>query len=340
MNVTEKPKVERIIWILLFLIRNRRKKYTAQDIVDYLSADEPVTLRSVQRDLKKLADIRESAVVCTRIKNTCYYQLEPDMRHSLSVPIKKNSLLALFLLKRLQPYFAPGKHTFKEISEVLEELSSGAQDDIFLDVDQTLDSSVFTMGKRVTAHFEQELFEHILKALQQKQQLSIRYLRDHKGTVKEYVICPVKLLLSDNDLYLASFFEPFDENFYYFKLGRIKSITLLEKSFRLSKAKRGLLHRRLEKSFGILDNDEHKAVPVLLEFPPWMNLILQEKQFHRTQRISEAENGNTHCEMTVPIEDELVRWIMSWGDAVKIIKPKKLKKSVVKKAKALVKKNA
>jgi len=47
------------------------------------------------------------------------------------------------------------------------------------------------MGKRVPAHFEQELFEQILKALQHKKQLSISYLRDHKGTATEYVICPV-----------------------------------------------------------------------------------------------------------------------------------------------------
>ena len=119
MRTTETPKGERMVKILVYLIRNRPRKYTAKVIQSYLNVDEDVSLRNVQRDLKDLHNIPFCQIQQIQEKGKMYYQIESDIRPKLSLPIQRNAILALFLLKKLQAFFAPLAKTFKEMGEAI-----------------------------------------------------------------------------------------------------------------------------------------------------------------------------------------------------------------------------
>ena len=146
--------------------RNKTRKFTVQDIITFLSQDENVTLRNVQRDLKALTEIQGIPVRCETIAGKKQYSLEPDMRAKLSLPIQKNGLLAFFLLKRLQTFFAPGAKSMDDITEaLLDRATEKDYDEIFEDLDQKLEESTFLLGEKSTLSLDGEQFNNILTSL-------------------------------------------------------------------------------------------------------------------------------------------------------------------------------
>ena len=70
------------------------------------------------------------------------------MRNKLSLPIQRNAIIALFLLKKLQPFFAPQAKTFKEIGTAISQLSTPKNYDLFEDFDEKLEAKSQILGEQ------------------------------------------------------------------------------------------------------------------------------------------------------------------------------------------------
>jgi len=338
MTETEKPKVERIILILLHLIRNRHRRFTAADIHAWLNRDESVSLRNVQRDLKKLAETRGTCVTTATSGRKFFYFIEPDMRGNLEVPIGKNSLLALFLLKRLQQFFAPGAKTLTELTDALQDLGNKIGDTLFEDLDQKLEDDVHIIGQHSLLAMDNDLLDILISSVINWKIVDIVYRRIDDRIV-EYRICPVKFFMASNDLYIAGIFPESASKVYYFKLCRLTKVTAADKIFKLTRKQLNKVNNILHSSFGILDKENPAVTKVTLQFPGWFGTILNEKRFHASQVVKIKKDGNALCTFTVPMGEELVRWILSWADIVKIVSPVSLKKKVNEAAKEFLKRN-
>jgi predicted DNA-binding transcriptional regulator YafY len=324
MNITEIPKTERMAQILIHLIRNRTRQFTAADIQRWLNVEETVTLRNVQRDLKRLAETRGSCVVSIPKGRKIYYTIEPDMRGKLQVPIERNSLLALFMLKQLQPFFAPRAKTMTELAEMLDELSAGTEEELFMDLDQQLAQQTSILGEKSNLLIDNDTLNTLLTALLEKKRLKIVYGYNNKQSD----ICPVKILVSNNELYLVGLYDPAHKKNYYFKLCRINEAHLQEESFTLTPRQTERINKRFTRSFGILDDIDDPVETVELRFPSWFATVLEEKQFHPSQKIKTAKNGDTICTFKVPVGKELVRWVLGWADIVTVVRPEGLKSRI------------
>lgn len=336
MRETETPKVERIVLILLHLIRNRTRRFTAADIHRWLNQDEPVSLRNVQRDLKKLAETRGSHIETTREKGRVYFFIEPDMRGKLVLPVERNSLLALFMLKRLQPLFAPGAATLREITETLDELGSESGDELFEDLDQRLEQHTHILGEQTLLSVDDSLLDALLTAVMTRRRLRITYRRAIDSEPAEHVLCPVKFVQSNNELYMVAVYEPHHATNYYFKVCRVVEAHLTGEPFTLSEKQIGRIERRLHTSFGLLDRQDDHARKVVLLFPGWFGTILSEKRFHPSQKTRTDRSGNTVCTFQAPVGDDLVSWVLGWGDLVTVKQPKALRDRVREVARGLV----
>ncbi len=337
MRTTDTPKGERMVKILAYLIRNRSRKYTPGEIRAFLEQSEAVDLRNVQRDLKELSDIRESCVQCERKAGKLYYFLEPDMRGKFGLPIERNGLLALFLLKRLQPFFAPKATTFQELSQALRELGSEVGDELFEDLDERLGEQTQVLGERSLLSLDSELLNSLLEGLVRKRRLAITYRREMAEEPRAYTVCPVKLILSGNDLYLVCVFEPHHQSNYYFKVCRMIEAKLCEETFEVTAELRQRVDQRLSRSFGLLDPADSKMEKVVLRFPDWFETLLNERQYHPSQQVSADGDGNTVCRLEVPVGEDFRRWVLSWGDLVTVLKPKSLRSELKQIGKNLAK---
>jgi predicted DNA-binding transcriptional regulator YafY len=336
---TETPRGERLVKIFSHLVRNKTRKYSVQDIMTFLGEDEKVTLRNVQRDLKALTEIRGIPVRCETIVGKKQYSLEPDMRPKLSLPIEKNGLLAFFLLKRLQTFFAPHAKSMEDITEALLDRATEADyDEIFEDLDQKLEESTFLLGEKSALSLDGEQFNNILTSLVKRKKLKILY---HAGKCEkpyEKIICPAKLLLYCGELYFVCMSEYYNKDF-FIKISRILKAELTNEPFTPDPKRIKRIEDRLVKSFGMFDGVEPKVFKVVVRFPstPYYKLVFSEKKFHSSQKMLESKKDGILLTLNVPIGMDLINWVLSWPGAV-VVEPKELLEEMRVVARTLTKK--
>jgi len=328
MRTTDTPKSERMIKVLTYLIRNRSRQYTAADIHAYLNLDEPVSLRNVQRDLKELADIRQSCVLSDKQAGKQVYFIEPDMRSKMSLPIEKNAILALFVLKRLQPFFKSGTQTVDAMAEALEELTTRSDYDLFDELENLLDDQTHIMGEHPLLNIDATILNALIAGLMEKRKVVLEYLNHPEIGPMQKTICPAKMLLFKNELYFVCINEKYEDREYYIKVCRVLKADLLDDTFTVSKKQMAHITSRLAKSFGILDEDNPKTEKIKIRFPPWFQLILKERRFHPSQSIRIMKNASVELSLEAPVDRDLIQWVLGWADKAMVISPKSLKEEL------------
>ena len=338
-RVTEVPRGERMVRIYALLVRNKSKKFTVADIIDYLGQTDSVSLRNVQRDLKALAEVRGTSVICETIDGRKVYSIETDMRGKLSLPIQRNGLLAFFLLKRLQPFFASKAKTLEELSEAVIDHVSESDYDLFDDLDEKLEESSYLFDGQSPLAVDGSIWNDTLTSLVKRRKLKILYQAADKDKPSEKIICPAKLILFKGELYFICMSQHMEDWDFYLKLCRIEKAELLKETFIPDPKRIKRIEKRLTESFGIMDKNAPSTKKVVVRFPagPYYPRIFAEKKFHNSQKVSADKKGNTLVTMHVPIGLDLINWVLEWPDSV-VLEPRELKDEMLVVANTLLKK--
>ena len=336
---TEVARGKRIVRIYDYLVRNKRKEISTNEILTYLQETDRVSLRNVQRDLKALVEIKDSPILCSILQGKKHYFIQPSMINKLSLPIRRNGLLAFFLIKRLQPFFAPNVKTLNELSEAIMDSAGEMAYGMFEDLDEPFEKSTFLLGDQHPLALDGDLFNDLLTSLVKRQKLKILYQKGNSEKPVEKVVCPAKLVLFKNELYFVCMSESEGKWDFFVKLCRILKAELLEDTFTSNPKRVARIEKRLIESFGILDASNPKPHKIVVRFPadPYYKLIFIEKKYHNSQKISMDKKGNIVLSMNVPIGIDLVNWVLSWPEAV-VVEPKELKEDLREVARTLTKK--
>lgn len=338
-RVTEVPRGERMARVYAFLIRNRKRKFTAADIVAEFGDGDRISLRNAQRDLKALAEARGTSVIGETIEGRKRYSIEEDMRGRISLPLPLNGLLAFFLLKRLQPFFAPKARTLEELSEAVIDRVAKSDYEFFDDLDEKLDESAVFFDRQSPLAVDDSMFNDLLTSLVKRRKIKILYQKAHGERPEEKVICPAKLVYFKSELYFICMSEYNKSHDFYIKLCRIESATLLKETFTPDPERITRIEKRLTESFGIMDRNVPKPQKVVVRFPPgpYYRRIFAEKRYHVSQQVSTDKKGNTIVTLNAPVGLDLINWVLEWPESV-VLEPKELRKEMLVVAETLKKK--
>lgn len=338
-DTTDIPKGERMVRIYALLVRNKSKKFTVQDIMNHLGQTDSVSLRNAQRDLKDLAEVRGSCVMSETSDGKKYYSIEPDMRRKITVPIQRNSMLAFFLLKRLQPFFASKAKTLEELSDAVTDRTAESDYDLFEDLDEKLEETTFLFGEQSPLTIDGQMFDDLLTSLVKRRKLKVLYQGGDREKPVSKIICPAKLILFKGELYFICMSEYKAEWDFFIKLCRILKAELKNETFTPDPKRIKRIEQRLAGSFGIMDATIPEPKKVVVRFPagPYYQHIFTEKRFHQSQKVSKDKQGNILVTLNVPIGLDLINWVLSWPESV-VLEPKELIKEMLVVAKTLEKK--
>jgi predicted DNA-binding transcriptional regulator YafY len=313
-----------------------------QEIKGYLEecgdASTNVSLRNVQRDLKDLVEIATCCVGCVRENKQLHYFIEPDMRNKLTLPIQQNNLLAFFLLKRLQPFFAQKAKTIEQLTETITDLAGEADYGLFDDLDEKFEESTFLYGGESSLSLDDHLFNNLITSLIKRQKLIIQYLKPADETPRRMIICPLKLILFKGELFFSCLPDEGKPWNFYIKLCRIMKAELSRETFTPDPERLKKFDARLSTSFGLLDPAGEKPQRIIIKFPPdeYYKKIFAERRFHKSQLISKDKKGNTILTLDVAIGSDLLNWVLCWPDA-EVLEPARLKRELREMGKMLVK---
>ncbi len=157
-----------------------------------------------------------------------------------------------------------------------------------------------------------EILQRIEEAMFEQKVIDFNYNEDQFTGIQPYGI------IYGTHSYLVG--RDQKKRYRYYALRKISNIE--KKSFFMRDSKFDL-KKYSEKSFGTY---QEKPLKVELLFQKKVAEAVKEFSFHPTQKIKENKDGNITVKFSAGGAWEIIWHVFTWGDAVKIISPKSLKK--------------
>jgi len=92
----------------------------------------------------------------------------------------------------------------------------------------------------------------------------------------------------------------------------------------------------LGSSWGIVVEGEVKTIKLKIDAPEIIR-IMEETRWHPSQVTQRQPDGSAIVTLKLTVTTELVGFILSWGEKVEVLEPKKLREKVMETAKEMVK---
>ncbi len=167
----------------------------------------------------------------------------------------------------------------------------------------------------------------VLQAIRQQKRLKIDYCRTYDGELTVREVEPYGIICRFNNWYLTG--RCTDKNQRrIFLLSQIRRITLVENS--TCRIPDGFsLHDDYCHNWGIWTEEEAAPPqPVIL----WVGKGPAERfrtyRFHDSQKIRELPGGSLEVSFLVSGMREMLPWLMSWGDAIRVLAPEELRQAL------------
>lgn len=172
-----------------------------------------------------------------------------------------------------------------------------------------------------------EIIDQLMVAIEERRLTIITYqsLRSTEP-VSLYDIHPYALVHHKGALYIIAWSKDHNE-IRTFKIDRVSKVDHYALQFTRPvdfDAAAYLAH-----SFGIFSSDGPPQT-VRVRFAPSVVRILEERQFHPSQKLTPQRNGGIIAEYTLASFEEFTSWILSFGPQAEVLEPAELRVSITK----------
>ncbi|MEQ8198536.1 MAG: WYL domain-containing protein [Clostridiaceae bacterium] len=171
-----------------------------------------------------------------------------------------------------------------------------------------------------------KLKDELYGAILGRRVVHIEY-RDNSGNISEREVEPLKYLIYKGEFYLAANCLLRNE-LRYFKLARIISCQVSNRKVQYSGDIDEILKNQEKNSLGIFGGDEYNLA---LEIKPPLANTVRERLWVENQIIDELPDGRIIFKAKMKGGPELISWVLSMGESVKILEPQELKNKVKEK---------
>ncbi|POO85446.1 WYL domain-containing protein [Clostridium sp. 3-3] len=178
-----------------------------------------------------------------------------------------------------------------------------------------------------------EKYNELINAIKEHKEIIIEY-RSNNGKISNRKVQPYKLFLYKNYYYLVGQCLLRNE-IRYFKLVRIKELIVTSFEFNPNIDIDVFLKTQEENNLGIYGG---QVVDIELEISLPMSNTIKENIWVDEQEIIERDNGSIIFKAKMKDGPEVISWLLSMGECVKIISPKELRCNLKKKIEIMIKK--
>jgi len=295
--------------------------------IEQMTEEFGVSRRTILRDIEFLRDRYDAPVLADRTRKG-YFYTDPTF-------MIQNVLLTegdLFTVSTVMPLMEQYKNTpledsFKnimiKIAEMLPEQVS--VDTGFLNMDISFISDPLPK-------IEPGVFNHIFEAIRTKKVMTFGYRSVSSMEYKYKIFNPYHVLCQKGNWYVFGFDQTANDNRVY-ALSRFNKTALKNEHFEIPADFD--ISKVVDLSFGIWYNKEGNVDYELL-FDSRMSNYILEREWHKNQTLKQNEDGSVLLKFTSNQKQQVLSWVMSFGDAVTVISPESLKNDIISNAKKLI----
>ncbi len=306
---------------VLGIIKLLETKYqmSSMDLVHTLSDEyEPVTLRSIQRDLKVVRD----AGFIERLrdgKNSVWRLARHSPIDNRQSIIRTNELLSFYLLKAFMKTFK-GTSIAKDLDELSKKLEAMAPGDVFPEEQFYGDQNIGYYDYSD----KHETLRQCIRHINEGNWIKIIYEKLTDDTINEYVLFPQFLYTYSGTLYLIAY-NPKRKLSTNFAVQNIKSI---EEHYDATKGSPKFDYETFRRArFAVNDG---LLSDIKLSIKKDFVKYFENRTWHISQKTSYRSDGRLELTMKVPISNDLLSWLTRWCQAFTDIEPLNLKQKVIK----------
>jgi len=322
--VNDSHQIQRVVRLLSILSSGHHCTTTElADLVQARVEGKAVSRRQIQRDLRAI-EAAGVPITCEQAGRELRWWIPASYRAMVPIDINRNDVLALHTLKGMLRQFR-GTAIERDVDKLAQKLEKVAPGSVLMDNGLVSDVTPGAMRDAVPDAILQQVIEGIRDIAYD--QVTYRALYD--DTRRTFIVALCRLLPHAGRLYAAAW-HPKYKRYITLAVDRIEHVERAndfplphhvfdEEAYR-------------QQRFGVYSGEVTNITMRIAA--PSVNFFTS-RQWHPTQTFKHRRDGSADLSMRVPINPELVSWIVSWADVMKVVKPKHLIDACKSKAAAI-----
>ncbi len=198
--------------------------------------------------------------------------------------------------------------------------------DLFHSLNLSEDLKPFVLLENRKPQGTEHLFGTI-HAIKNNLLVRFQYQKFWDDVADERKVLPLALKEFKNRWYLIAK-DTKDQKIKTFGLDRISELDIT-KEFAIANEKEEVL-QKFKNCFGIFSPDEENSQEIILSFDPIQGKYIKSLPLHASQQVITDSNEEFLIKIQLKITHDLLMELLSYGDSIKVIKPKKLISAVKK----------
>lgn len=277
-----------------------------------------VSTKTIMRDLAFMRD--QLDLPAEYDGGTYSWRYAYPVKNFPTVQISEGELLALLVAqKALEQYKGTPYHD--QLAHAFAKLSAGLNDRISFSPSGTLGGISFHqhgLGKA-----DMKLFERLARAVNESIEIEFSYRKPGQEGVEKRRVQPYHLANRENSWYLVGF-DLVRRALRNFSVGRMQGLVVGSRKFR--RPEDFSPERHFGKAFGAyVGSGDYRVV---IRFSASVADQVLERSWQETQEIRELPRGRLEFTVQLGGLDEILRWILGWGEHAEVIAPPELREMV------------
>lgn len=165
----------------------------------------------------------------------------------------------------------------------------------------------------------------LLHAIKNRLQIKFTYYIFWSEEISERTVSPYILKEFKNRWYVMAKDQK-DGNIKSFALDRLTELEILKKKVEQKEAINW--EEKFRYSFGIIDTVDEEPQEIILSFDAYQGKYIKSLPIHETQKIIKDNESELQIKLKLYVTHDLIMEILSYGDGVKVLKPKTLVKAI------------
>lgn len=252
-------------------------------------------------------------------------------KNHMPIPLNLTELMALYFSRNMLKILE-GSAIHDSLVSLFEKVKATLPDE-YIDYLEKIENSleVGIKTRKPYKHF-QRAFAAVQEATQRQCCIDIDYFTMSRNQSTLRRVAPYKVWFYDETFYLIGHCH-LRQDIRLFAIDRIQSIALVEeKTFQIPEGFDA--ERFMSSSFGVFQGE---PVKVKVRFSPKAAGYVKEKIWHPSQTLQTEPDGSVIFSAEVAGIEEIMKWVMKWGGAARVLEPESLRKAIVKEAHAMIK---
>ena len=296
--------IERIRWLHRRVANNEYP--TAQDLADQFNT----SLSTAYRDLEYMKDTLEAPIVYDYVKKGFYYS-EPYMLPA--VKLREGELVSILVMEQMRTMYE-GTTLEKPITGAFDKIVESLVDPVTVDVN-SLDN-ILQFNLDPFPNVDLNLFDALVDFIRHRITVVLKYFSGQKAYIVDKKVDPYHLISYKNNWYLISWCHE-KEDLRDFLVSRVLAVEPTGQTFEPHPDYDLETHKRES----LLFRGSERNIRIRCEFDKFAAHWIRLKRVHPSQEIIEREDGSIEVVFNVTSYENMLRWVLSFGEHARVLEP-------------------